>query len=54
MQLSNSSRALVISDPSALKHVGENSLDMVSSPDMQNGGKCQQTELIAAHSKVCT
>ncbi|XP_047967063.1 protein DEFECTIVE IN MERISTEM SILENCING 3-like isoform X1 [Salvia hispanica] len=52
-QLSNSPRTLVASEPSAFKHVETNSVDMVTSPKMQNAGKCQQleVELIAAHSK---
>ncbi|XP_057774218.1 protein DEFECTIVE IN MERISTEM SILENCING 3-like [Salvia miltiorrhiza] len=52
-QLSYSTRKLVVSDPSSFKHADTNSLDMVTSPDMQNAGKSQQAEveLIAAHSK---
>ncbi|KAI3471221.1 hypothetical protein Pfo_027884 [Paulownia fortunei] len=51
-QLSINSRALVVSDPSAtLKHVGENSLNMISRQDKQNGAHSQQAESIAKHSK---
>ncbi|KAL1565510.1 protein DEFECTIVE IN MERISTEM SILENCING 3-like [Salvia divinorum] len=52
-QLSYSPRSLVASEPSAFKHVETNSLDMVTSPEMQKAGKGQQleVELIATHSK---